>query len=107
MRTYRNSPTTAIPDAANPGLLTVVYAQALGTGASCVGTPSPSVQGGTLRIDQVSDAVVTGGVNITFSDGSTVVGDFSAPVCPGVSLDVCQLAVTQSFCEGPLTPACL
>lgn len=102
--TIQPSPTIALPD--GTGLLTVAYAQALRTGAACAdAAPSPAVQGGTLRIDQVSDTVVTGGVNITFQDGSTVAGDFSAPACPGVALDVCQLAATQSFCSLP--PACL
>ena len=98
------SPATAIPDASNPGLLTVAFAQALATDATCVGAPSPSVQGGTLRLDGVGGPI-TGHVSLTFQDGSSLAGDFSAPICAGVSPDVCSLATAQALCTLP--PACV
>jgi hypothetical protein len=95
------SAATAIPDGDNPGLLTVAFAQALATDANCIGMPSPSVQGGMLRLDQVTGPV-TGHVSLTFQDGSSLAGDFSAPLCPGASPDVCRLATEQALCTPPL-----
>jgi hypothetical protein len=102
--TIQPSPTIALPD--GTGLLTVVYAQALATGVApgCEGFPSPAVQGGTLRLDRVSEDVVTGAVSVTFTDGSAVQGDFTAATCGGVSFDICPIAATQEFCELP--PQC-
>ncbi len=100
--TIASSPTTVVPEAS--GLLTVAFAQALGTDATCGGTPSPSVQGGTLRLDQVTGPV-TGHVSVTFQDGSSLAGDFSAPLCPGPSPDVCSLATAQALCTLP--PVCV
>lgn len=102
--TVHASPTTAIPDGTNPGLLTVAFAQALATDASCAGTPSPSVEGGTLRLDQVTGPI-TGHVALTFQDGSSLEGDFAAPLCPGPSPDVCSLATAQALCTLP--PVCV
>lgn len=106
--TVQARPTVTIPDTNSSGLLTVAYAETLVTGAAptCDPGTKPSVQGGTVRIDQVSDALVTGSVNLTFSDGSTtdtVVGDFSASNCPGVTFDICQIAQSQQFCTLPPT----
>lgn len=97
------SPTQAIPD--GTGLLTVAYAQALATGAApdCAGSASPSVQGGTIRLDQVTGPI-TGHVAITFKDGSALQGDFSAALCPGTVSDICTLATTQVLCTPP--PLC-
>lgn len=102
--TVQPSPTIAIPD--STGLLTVAYAQALGTGATpdCAGTPSPAVQGGTLRLDDVGSPV-KGYVDLTFQDGSTLRGDFTATVCPGPGPEICALATTQTFCTPP--PVCV
>lgn len=100
--TVTASPTTVTPD--GTGLLTVAYAQALATDASCTGTPSPSVQGGTLRLDQVTGPI-TGRVSLTFQDGSSLEGDFSAPLCTGSSPDVCSLATAQALCTPP--PLCV
>ena len=100
--TVNSSPATVTPDGA--GLLTVAYAQALATDATCAGTASASVQGGTLRLDQVTGPI-TGHVALTFQDGSSLAGDFSAPVCPGVSPDVCSLATSQALCTLP--PLCV
>ena len=97
-----SSPTTVTPDGA--GLLTVAYSQALVTDATCVGSPSPSVQGGTVRLDQVTGPV-TGRVSLTFQDGSSLAGDFSAPLCTGPSPDVCSLATAQALCTLP--PVCV
>jgi hypothetical protein len=102
--TYKifSSPATVDPD--GTGLLNVGYAQALATDATCVGTPSPAVQGGTVRLDKVTDPI-TGHVSITFQDGSKLEGDFSAPICQGPTPDICQLATSQEICTLP--PACV
>ena len=97
------SPTVVNPDGST-GLLFVAYAQALTTDATCVGTPKGSVQGGTIRFDQVTGPV-TGHVSLTFVDGSSLDGDFSAPICGGVSPDVCSLATAQALCTMP--PTCV
>lgn len=96
--------TIPVPDASNPGLLTVAFAQALATDATCVGTPSPVVRGGTVRLDQVTGPV-TGRLSLTFQDGSTLEGDFSAPLCPGVNPEICDLVEAHAICTLP--PACL
>ena len=101
--TVYGSATTAIPDAT--GLLTVAFAQSLATDATCLGSPSPSVQGGTLRLDQVTGATITGNVSITFQDGGSLQGDFSAPACSGPSPDICMLATAQALCTLP--PTCV
>jgi hypothetical protein len=97
------SPATAIPD--GTGRLTVAYAQALATGAApaCAGTPSPAVQGGTLRLDDVSGSPVKGHVDLTFADGSTLEGDFSAALCEGTSPDICEIATAGELCTPPAT----
>jgi hypothetical protein len=101
--TVTTSPTTVTPDGTT-GLLTVAFAQALAADATCAGNPSPSVQGGTVRLDQVAGPV-TGRVSLTFEDGSSLAGDFSAPLCPGPSPDVCSLATAQALCTLP--PVCV
>ncbi len=90
------SPTTTIPD--GNGMLNVGYAAALGTSSTCMGTPSvPS--SGTIRLDSVGDPV-KGHVSVSFQDGSKLEGDFSAPVCAGLTPDICQLAANGSICTG-------
>lgn len=91
-------------DGSNPGLLTVAYAQALATDATCVGTPSPVVRGGTVRLDQVTGPI-TGRLSLTFQDGSNLEGDFSAPLCTGVTPEICDLLEARAICTLP--PACL
>ena len=91
-----SSPATTVPDGS--GMLNVGYAAALGTNATCVGTPS-APSSGTLRLDSVGNPV-TGHVSIRFQDGSTLDGDFSAPVCTGPSPDLCQLAQSGAICTG-------
>lgn len=101
--TITSSPTQVTsPDGS--GFLTVAFAQALATDATCLGTPSRAVQGGTLRLDQVS-GTITGHVSVTFQDGGSLQGDFSAPVCPGPGPDVCDLATAEALCTLP--PLCV
>lgn len=100
--TVYGSATTAIPD--GTGLLTIAFAQSLATDATCAGAPSPSVQGGTLRLDQVTGSV-TGNVSLTFQNGSSLQGDFSAPICAGPAPDICMLASAQALCTLP--PTCV
>lgn len=101
--TIYDSPTTVIPDGTGTGL-TVTYARATATGASpgCVPTSSDAVTGGTLRLDTVTGSTITGHVSVTFKDGSSLQGDFSAPVC-GAAPDICLLATTQALCTPPAT----
>ena len=47
---------------------------------------------------------ITGHLSLTFQDGSTLEGDFSAPLCTGPSPDVCALATAQALCTLP--PLC-
>ncbi len=101
--TVNSSATTVTPDGAT-GMLLAAYAQALATNATCAGTPSGSIQGGTLRLDTVTSPI-TGHVSLTFVDGSSLSGDFSAPICAGVSPDVCALATAQALCTLP--PLCV
>jgi len=101
--TVTASPTTAIPD--GTGLLTIAFGQALATDPSCAGAPSPTAQGGTVRLDQVTASSVTGHVSLTFEDGSSLEGAFSAPICSGSSPDICMLATAQALCTLP--PACV
>jgi hypothetical protein len=98
--TVQASPTTVVPDGV--GLLTVAYAEALGTDATCGGTPSASVLGGTLTLESVG-ATVKGSVDVAFQDGSSIRGPFEASLCPGVVVDICELAESQSFCSLPAT----
>ncbi len=99
--TVNASATTVTPY--GTGLLVAAFAPSLATNATCAGTPSPSVQGGTVRIDSVAGPV-TGHVYITFQDGSSIGGDFSAPIC-GVTPNVCSLATAQALCTLP--PTCV
>ncbi len=103
--TIASSITSAAPD--GTGMLVTAFAQALATTGTCPtpgGTPRPSVQGGSLRIDSVAGPI-TGHVSVSFQDGSTLAGDFSAPICTGTSVDVCSLATTQALCAPP--PTCV
>jgi hypothetical protein len=96
----QSSITTAVPEAS--GLLDVAYAEAVAPDPSCVGTAHPSKAGGTVRIDQVTGPI-TGHLSLTFDDGSTLSGDFSAPICPGVNPDVCSRALGGALCTQPPT----
>jgi hypothetical protein len=80
--------------------LDVAYAEAVAPDPSCLGTAHPSVQGGTIRIDQASGPI-TGHLSLTFDDGSSLSGDFSAPLCPGVTPDVCTRALGGALCTLP------
>ncbi len=83
------------------GMVYVGFAQALATNSSCMGTPtvpSPNARG-TIRLDSVGDPA-KGHLSVSFQDGSKLEGDFSAPVCPGLAPDICQLASNGSICTG-------
>lgn len=97
--TLYESPSIPFPD--GNGMLNVGYAVALGTNSTCMGTPSvPSPNArGTIRLDSVGDPV-KGHVSVSFQDGSKLEGDFSAPVCAGLTPDICQLAANGSICTG-------
>jgi hypothetical protein len=90
------SPATTIPD--GNGMFNVGYAAALATNATCMGNPSVPTSG-TVRLDSVGDPV-TGHMSVKFQDGSTLDGDFSAPVCAGLTPNICQLAQSGAICTG-------
>lgn len=99
--TVSSSITAATPGPS--GVLDVAYAEAVAPDPSCVGTAHPSLAGGTVRLDQVSGPI-TGHVALQFDDGSSLAGDFSAPLCSGTP-DVCSMALGGALCTLP--PACL
>ncbi len=95
--TVSSSITAATPEPS--GLLDVAYAEAAAPDPSCLGTAHPSIAGGTVRLDQVSGPI-TGNVALRFDDGSSLSGDFSAPLCGGTP-DVCSLALGGALCAMP------
>ncbi len=104
--TVSSSLAGALPD--GQGNFLVVYAQALATGAApgCAGTPSPAVDGGTLVINALSATSVSGHLDVTFQDGSSAKGDFTADVCGSASPDICGLATTEQLCS-PTPTTCM
>ncbi len=105
-------PVSNVPDA--QGQLTVGYAQAIATAAdSCAAAANPAraVAGGTLRVDQTIGATaptgpITGELNVTFSDGSSASGTFSASVC-SEQPQVCTLVTAGGLCDPLTTPTCI
>lgn len=83
---------------------TLAAAAGVATDASCVATTATPAGGSTVRIDSVSATRVTGHLDVTFSDGGRLQGDFSAPVCAGVTPDICAVAQSQGACS--TTPQC-
>lgn len=97
---------TAVEPDGTSGYLFASSAVALATNDACVAT-SPAVQSGTLRIDQVSGPV-TGHVSVSFANGDSLQGDFTAPLCTGAGPDVCSIVTSGAanpLCPG--TPACV
>jgi hypothetical protein len=88
--TYPVTSITGQPEAANPAILDVAYAEASAPDPSCAGTAHP-VTSGSIRLDQVSGPV-TGHLDLTFDDGSKITGDFSATMCAGTPPNVCMVA---------------
>jgi hypothetical protein len=84
----------------------VAFAQALTTGAAptCTGTPELAT-GGTLVLSQVTATTISGSVSLTFANGDSLSGDFSAvPVCTE-SPNVCGLAQAGRLCD-PTNATC-
>ncbi len=97
------------------GTFVVAYAGAVVTTATCPLGTTAAVAQGILTIKEIGASTITGNVDLTFgtlaggtftADGSTLKGDFSASVCPGVVPDaqLCGLAASQATC--PTTPTC-
>lgn len=75
------------------------------TGASCASPARSSANDGdTITIDAVTSTQVTGSANLTFADGSTLSGTFTA-ARPQVSVNVCQLA--NQIAAGCTTRPCV
>jgi hypothetical protein len=92
--------TDALPDSSGLGQLYLAFAEAAADGATCASPPAVT---GTLRLDSVTGPI-TGHVAVTFASGGSIAGDFSAPICPGVTPEVCALATAPALCALP--PAC-
>lgn len=102
--TYTVSPVGAFP------ISTSVAFAALGrTDASCTDVAGvPEVRSGTVTITSVSVGAASGSVSLTFADGSTLSGSFSATGCAGFQVDPCTGTVSGfngGTCTG--TRACL
>jgi len=117
--TVNPNPTVVQPQTSGPlaGTALVAFAASVTTSATC--GPSPLVAQGTLRLDQVDGATVTGNVDLTFGnldpgtgtftpDGSTMSGDFSATVCGNtISQDeLCALSGSGGQCTAGSGPHC-
>ncbi len=104
-------PPSNTPD--GQGQLTIGYAQAIATDATCNGgapTVARAVSGGKLHVDETIGATaptgpVTGTVTVTFSDGSSVSGSFSAAVC-SEQPQVCNLVTMGGLCDAS-APTCM
>jgi hypothetical protein len=84
--TFTIGATSQTPDA--QGNVTVAQALLVRSDASC-GAPAnvPAVTSGTVRLTSVG-ARVAGSVDLSFSDGGRVAGNFDVPAC-GFQTDVC------------------
>lgn len=65
------------------------YAEILGADPTCATTTSSIAKSGQVTITDVSGPI-TGSVNLTFQNGDSVTGTFSAPLCGGVNPSVCD-----------------
>jgi len=104
-RTYTLGPDASYLNGDGSGLYVSAFADATSFGGAptCDPTTSPAVLGGTLTLSTVASSGVAGHVEVSFQDGGSLSGDFSAEACPGLAPDICQLAETQSFCTLPAT----
>lgn len=86
------------------GTYQLAYAEALAVDPSCAGTPVKST-GGLVWLDAPTTSRITGAVSITFADGSSISGNFDAPVCT-TAPNVCQTATALAgagLCPGPVS----
>lgn len=84
---------------------TITMAGYTRSGASCAGTVTSNAVSGSVDIATVTSTQVTGSASLTFADGSTLAGTFTA-AAPQVGVNVCQLAnQIAAGCSG--TPPCI
>jgi hypothetical protein len=60
---------------------------------NCNVTVNEAAQGGTVTYDAVNSTAITGSIDVTFSSGDHVTGEFSAPIC---NVDLSALATQSS-----------
>ncbi len=90
--TYPVTIGTPVPDLS--GNFKVVGGSYGRTGAACAVLASSDTTAvpaaGSITLDTVTATSVTGSADLTFQDGSTLVGTFTAPTAP-ISVNICQL----------------
>jgi hypothetical protein len=96
--TYTVTTGTPVPDM--NGNFTVASVSYSRTGPTCNSVASSDGTTGTVTIATVTSTQVTGSMNVTFADGSTLAGSFTAATAP-LSVNVCQLTT------GCATTACV
>ncbi len=85
------------------------FAEAHNLGASCSPVSTSTQATGTVTLTEAGPTRFSGSVNITFTDGSKLQGDFSAAACSGSTVDICAIAIaaitngTTSLCTGSVS----
>lgn len=95
---------TSLPTPDWKGNATYTTGGAEATDGACSVTGNPSASAGSVTIAAVDGASAQGSLDVTFSDGSHLAGDFAVPLCP-YTPDICGL-IDGSACSGA-TPACV
>jgi hypothetical protein len=95
--TYTVNPDIMVPSIGATGPY-VGYAEAIAPDPTCATTASAAT--GTIRLDQVGNPI-TGNVSLTFDNGGSLAGDFSASFCTSVSVDICARALGGAVCTQP------
>lgn len=88
--TYTVTVGTPVPDANGNFQVTGVSWSRAGPSPACSNAGSSDASGGTVTIDTITATQVTGSMNVTFADGSTLAGSFTAASAP-LGVNVCQV----------------